>query len=310
MSLRQACRIGCRGTVAVIAESRSSSGEWVVTCRGTGWLGGSVSANGDKALQGPLFHVVSCGHVAQPQLFRQLYGKAGEYLQDIRDEDVRVQVQVRGDRGEILFEALAQPRVYATEKVKDDVAVLHLAPRDSRALLRTQENAGMPSTILRVPNLPPPHPDAKVGFSSYAMLTHHEADLPITAMDLAHDYEKVMGDLARRRGDFLNLSSGTPFKLVPSRHTGVVVKATSKLLATDLYPGVIAANSGSPLVNAEGDVLGMLCRQGIPGDVGTVGEDEEFQLIQELQRELQFFVTAAKLRAFLGRVEADLASHP
>ena len=332
MSLSQAVRFG-HMHVAHIGSQQRALYEWSPLCDGTAMLVAPMTYRPEEHPGLPRVHLVSCGHVVQPQGFYELYGeRASGRLSSMKDADIRVSVSIPDDTGNPLFTCTAKRQLFATSSVADDTAVAHLTYENESDLFDTLHRHYGSSSLARLtPNkYSTVHPsgeleadfsfsleaiqmDQMVCMPTYTLLKSQDLEKEeITANMLYADYEGVLGDLNERRGvqDDLELAGR---KMVPMIHHGVLVEENQMHTAALLKPGIISANSGSPLLrrrNEETEILGMLYRYinvvGARESVANPVDNRQSAVSDRLGQGVCAFIPAWKLCNFVQKIEKHL----
>ena len=336
--LSQAVGLGHRHVVSVTTQRRMlgyGGVEWQDLCRGTAVLVTAFAGTAKRAAL-PKVHVVSCGHVAMPHLFKELYNGADNGMLDgLRQHEVRVRVSIPSDSGEELVSAYATRDGFASSSIHDDLAVLHLGSTDERRLLSACEDlygADTPfaaDVSLSRPasaTLEPSAADYPWVWTEADLLAAEEVAMPTftalrageaqgcSATDLAADYHGVLQSLEERRGV---MDPGVTLdRMVPTVFKGALVEENARHVAAVLHPECISANSGAPLFSAvDGSLLGILKKLGIPGhpsvegfQAGTEEEQHQYHMLRQPSCPpiLAFFTPQRKLRNLLQKIERHI----
>eukprot|EP01065_Artemidia_motanka_P018160 TRINITY_DN21491_c0_g1_i1.p1 TRINITY_DN21491_c0_g1~~TRINITY_DN21491_c0_g1_i1.p1 ORF type:complete len:345 (+),score=84.32 TRINITY_DN21491_c0_g1_i1:44-1036(+) len=315
-------KLGWKNAVSIVSEvvmPRAGISNWLPLCRGTGFL---CEWQTPRPPSCPRFHIVTCGHVAQPHVFRKLHGAAEQkYLEQIQSRHVRVQVQLRGDAGEVLVSLQSRRLKYVSELDTEDISILHLDAEGEDELLR---RAAMARATLEPMQLCPDAGAVPAGsdVTTPAHVLIQGADLGNnwTAADVAERYYEVMGDLEKRNSQAVTGQDASgvfpPFKMVPAVYRGEMLIA-DPFVAVALEPAIVVANSGAPMC-VDGQVIGMLVRtgdkQGLTPDEfrrrqsgSYVCPPQEIEYFLSSDRERMSIGTPARrIRVLLRRVEQDL----
>eukprot|EP01062_Namystynia_karyoxenos_P063130 TRINITY_DN55950_c0_g1_i1.p1 TRINITY_DN55950_c0_g1~~TRINITY_DN55950_c0_g1_i1.p1 ORF type:complete len:369 (+),score=105.70 TRINITY_DN55950_c0_g1_i1:67-1107(+) len=330
--MRQAAAQGWSSAVAIVSEvmaPRMGMTNWQALCRGTGFI---AKWQGPRPPGAPAFHVVTCGHVAQPHHFGPLYGgKEGDRLEQLEGRNVRVSVQLRGDDGDIVAAFTAARRKYTSQSITEDICVMHLAPESERELFAAAAAAGVQLPALEVRD-----PDgaiaegAELRMSAHVILQGEDVDLPVTAADLADPvrYIEILGSMEKRkqqaRVQRLPGMVTPPFRLIPTVYTGTVQAVGTTFIAGQCSRPIVVANSGAAMLAADGSVAGMLVRGSYVPGLDAAGLEERKKIIAMVkvplgQDEQAFYLScpegefhtgthARRIRTLLCRVEQDLRS--